>query len=142
MNYATLVVGLLLATVTAIHCVAYETLSKRHGLFLISLLNAVIYVIVGACAYCWNGGSEAKRCAQVSPWWALLYLGCGVMTLMWYWLTTRNNVLLPSLFEIAYAMMLFVWFLVARRGEITLRTAGGAVLVMIGVLLLSVEKKP
>lgn len=131
-------VGLALAAMTAIGCVAYERICKA-----LPFRNVCFFVWV---AYFWiwaamAGSSESalpsKDYVKGSPWVIVIFLLSGLTVPCWYWLTRRYSVLVGGTFEIKYIIILALTALAVGEQKPSFNTLIGAVLAILSIYFIS-----
>ena len=136
------ILGLSLALATAIGCIAYERLVKNFSIGIIFLLAALFYAPAFAFMLVRQRAvvlaDIGRLCADRRLLWAaIIYFLCWVTTPLWFIITKRQSVLVGSIYEIKYIVMLAVIYLFFGNREINLNTGIGITLALASIWFIS-----
>lgn len=129
------VLGVALAVLTAIGCIAYERIVMAYPFYFVGAAVSLSYLPFWLIAF------FLEKKPQISIWehkWALIVFLCsGATAPLWYWITRKQGLLVSSTYEIKYVVILglfYVWF---GDRKITLLMILGVLLAIASVYCLS-----
>jgi hypothetical protein len=136
------ILGILLAIITALGCISYEKLVKNFSFGIIILLATLFYVpvLVGMFLYS-KGTLGAEVVKLVHDRTFLMYAAFYVLTWitvpLWYVITKNQGVLVSSIYEVKYIVVLAIFYLLWGDRNITVYTAAGLVCALMSIYFIS-----
>jgi hypothetical protein len=136
------IIGVLLASLTAVGCILYERLVANLSystVLLILLLNYGTWFVVSL----FLPGSDLSNDWRIFRshdhcwWWAALYIATGASSVIWYYVTRQNGVLASSVFEAKYVAILAVIYLACGAKPVTWSVGLGLVLAIASLYFIS-----
>ena len=136
------ILGISLAVTTAIGCIAYEKLVKNFSLGIIVLLAAVFYlpVLVGFILYDKASfGTEIVKLVHNRDFitYAVIYVLTWATVPLWYIITKNQGVLVGSIYEVKYIVVLAIFYLFLGDKSITPYTAAGLLFALLSIYFIS-----
>lgn len=134
--------GLSLATFTAIGCIAYEKIVKNFSLSTVIFLAVIFYLplLVGMLIYDYvTVTSDIKRLAGDSRlrWYGLLYWITWVTTPIWFVITKNQDVMVGSIYEVKYIVILVVLYLFLGERQMSTNTFIGICCALVSIYFIS-----
>lgn len=134
--------GISLAIATAIGCIAYEKVVKNHSLGVILFLTLLFYVPVLIFLIYFSKGSLTKEILSLTNdtkilWASIIYSITFITTPIWYIITKKQGVLVGSIYEIKYLVILVVFYIFFGDGKFTNNTMMGFMFAMLSMYFIS-----
>jgi len=134
--------GIALAVTTAIGCLAYERLVKNFSLGMIILLAAVFYVpvLVGIILYDKaTFGADITKLIHDKTFimYAIIYVLTWITVPLWYVITRHQGVLIGSIYEVKYIVVLAVFYIFLGDKNFTAYTAVGLLCALMSIYFIS-----
>ncbi len=136
------ILGISLAVATAIGCIAYEKLVKNFSFGIIILLAALFYVpmLIGIIFYDKaTFGADLTRLIHDKTFLicAVIYVLMWITTPLWYIITRNQGVLVSSIYEVKYIVVLAVFYLFLGDRSFTIYTAAGIFCALASIYFIS-----
>lgn len=136
------ILGLSLGLATAIGCIFYEKIVHHFSYltFLIILITELLCLC--ACAYFFFDNDLAEDYQKFTsdikyPIWALIYICTGITSILWYSLTKNEGVMVSSLYELKYIVIMAIIYIMFGDNKFTWNTALGLILALGSVYFIS-----
>lgn len=134
--------GISLAVTTAIGCIAYEKLVKNFSLGMIILLAAIFYVpvLVGIIFYDKaTFGADLTKLIHDKTFlmYAIIYVLTWITVPLWYVITKNQGVLVGSIYEVKYIVVLAVFYIFLGDRSMTIYTATGLLCALASIYFIS-----
>lgn len=132
--------GIALAVLTAIGCIAYERLVKAYSFGVILALALAFYAPWLAGIVCLNGralGRDLVAMTTEHPWSALVYWATFLTVPIWFIITKRQGVLAGGIYEMKYLVVLAVGYAIFGARGITTNIVIGLILALMSVWFVS-----
>jgi hypothetical protein len=132
--------GIALATLTAVGCLAYERLVKAYSIGVILTLTLVFYIPFLVGILFWNGRSLGRDLIAMTtehPWSALVYWATFLTTPIWFIITKRQSVLAGGIYEMKYLVVLAAGYAIFGARGITTNIVIGLILALMSVWFVS-----
>ncbi len=134
--------GISLAVTTAIGCIAYEKLAKNFSIGMIFLLATIFYlpVLLGIIFYDKaTFGADVTKLIHNKTFlmYAIIYVLTWVTVPLWYIITKNQGVLVGSIYEVKYIVVLAVFYIFLGDRSITLYTATGLLFALASIYFIS-----
>jgi len=134
--------GLSLASTTAIGCIAYEKIVKNFSLSTIIFISVLFYLplllILGACDYGTVTGDISRLLKDNRfRWYAFIYWITWVTTPLWYSITKSQNVMVGSIYEVKYIVILAVFYVFLGESRMTLNIFIGMCCALVSIYFIS-----
>lgn len=134
--------GIWLALLTAIGCVAYEKLVMRHSYGVIIFLATLFYIPSIICLMISSRGALITEVRQTitapdTKWWALIYFLTWATTPIWFQITKKQGVLAGSIYEVKYIVILALFYAALGDRPITPNLTIGALLALGSIFFIS-----
>jgi hypothetical protein len=136
------ILGLTLAVSTAIGCIAYEKIVKNFSLSTVVFLAAVFYIPLMAGMFLWDYGavsSDIKRLAHDSSlrWYGIVYMATWITFPLWFMITKNQDVMVGSIYEVKYIVILAVFYMFMGSRPMTLSLATGLGFALLSIYFIS-----
>lgn len=136
------ILGIMLAVTTAIGCIVYEKLVKNFSLGIIILLTALFYIpVLAGIIFYSRGEFNADVIKLIHNKTFLLYAFIYVLTWatvpLWYIITKNQGVLVGSIYEVKYIVILCIFYIVWGDRAITMYTGIGVVCALMSIYFIS-----
>lgn len=134
--------GLSLGLATAIGCIFYEKLVGSFSyitMVIIFMIEMVGLFAVGMFIFPNELQSDYHKFMSDPKywWWALIYIGTGVTSLLWYKITKDQGVMTGSIYEVKYIVMLAIIYIMFGDNKFTMNTAIGIILALGSIYFVS-----
>ncbi len=134
--------GLTLATVTAIGCVAYEKLVESCSIFIIFCLATLFYLPATVYMIFYQKQSVQSDLSTLWGNWGLIFAAAiyflsWITTPLWFFITKKQGVLVGSIYEIKYIIILVMIYSFFGDKPITTNTYIGIFLAICSVWFIS-----
>ena len=134
--------GLTLALSTAIGCIAYERLVKGLSFSIIILLALVFYVPCLFGCLLWNHRAVWEDLGKLYRdkallMWAGVYVLAWITTPLWYVITKKQSVMVGSIYEVKYIVMLALLYFFMGSRPMTVHLAIGVALALGSIYCIS-----
>lgn len=127
-----------MAISTAMHCILYEKLTKANSLVVICFLNALIYFILALLSSFSSQPTNLESVMKIPPYIFISYISTWIFSSwIWYTVTTSQNVMTSSLYEIKYIVVLSVFYIIVGENKFTLNTLLGLIFAMCSIYFVS-----
>lgn len=132
------ILGISLAIITALGCLAYERLVKVFPYWFIGVLVSMHYIPF------WLGSMyfQKREIPSLRENWisiAVLMIS-GVTGPIWYFVTRKQGLLVSSMYEIKYVAILAIFYILFGEHKVTGYTLAGVLLGMSSIWCLSHSK--
>lgn len=145
------ILGLILGLGTAIGCIFYEKLvhnfSYRFFLIVLGIDTAILFLLslfpfVGKNIPSVGNGSLQADCIKFFSNSQYILYGIGYIStcitgLLWYGITKDSSVMVSSIYEVKYIVMLAVIYIIFGDQRFTLNTAIGVLLALSSIYFIS-----
>ena len=132
----------MLGFATAIGCIAYEKIV--HALSYPTLLIFIMmeYILIRSIGIWLFPGDVVVDYHKLlsTPsliMWAAIYIASGITGLLWYWLTRKSGVMVGSIYEVKYIVIMAVLYIMFGDSKFTLDTAIGVGLALASIYFIS-----
>lgn len=136
--------GLCLGITTAIGCVLYEKLVAKLSYASIVGILLIEYALFGLTfAFLFFKSDLAKDARSLSEprlaLYAALYILTGITSPLWYYITQKQGVMVSSLYEVKYVVMLAVLYWMFGAHKLTPNLVVGTLLALASIYCISRE---
>lgn len=136
------ILGIMLAVTTAIGCIVYEKLVKNFSLGIIALLAVLFYVPLLAGIIFYNKGTFTTDIVKLIHnktfiFYAVIYVLTWITVPLWYIITKHQGVLVGSIYEVKYIVILAIFYIVWGDKPITIYTALGVMCALMSIYFIS-----
>lgn len=134
--------GITLALTTAIGCIAYEKIVKNFSLSTIIFLAVTFYlpllILMAACDHQTVTGDVKRLFADHRMrWYGLIYWLTWVTTPLWFTITKNQDVMVGSIYEVKYIVILAVFYVFLGERPMTINTIIGVVCALTSIYFIS-----
>lgn len=134
--------GILLALATAVGCIFYEKIVQNFSfatMMFILLIETSLLVIVGLILFPNQLVEDYTKFISDSKYsiWALCYILTGITSVCWYIITKNQGIMVGSLYEVKYIVMLAIIYILFSDNKFTLNTGIGLILALTSVYFIS-----
>lgn len=134
--------GITLAITTAIGCIAYEKLVKNFSFGIVVLLTLLFYIPLLAGVIFYNKETFTTDVAKLIHdrtfiFWAIIYIITWLTVPLWYMITKQQGVLVGSIYEVKYIVILAIIYIFLGERTITLYTALGVACALASIYFIS-----
>ena len=132
------ILGLSLATATAIGCLAYERITKAFSFPTVAILGSAAYLPFALFGlYSDNGVKNDLTKFGEHRWAIAVYLASGMTVPLWYVITRKQNVMAGSIYEVKYIVILAVFYVFFGARPMTFNTAVGVCFALTSIWFIS-----
>jgi drug/metabolite transporter (DMT)-like permease len=136
------ILGISLALSTAIGCIFYEKIVQNFSylfFLMIWLCEGLTLFILGSLIFKNDILGDFHKFQSDSKYWiwALLYVATCITSLLWYEITRNQNVMVSSIYEIKYIVMMAILYILFGDNRFTLNTFIGLVFAIISIYFIS-----
>ncbi len=136
------ILGLGLAFATAIGCIFFEKLSKNFSkltFMIIKITESLILCAIAATFFSKNIQSEYTLMTSSIkyPLYVVGYIATGVTTILWFTISKNQDVMVSSIYEVKYIIMLAVIYILFGEEKFTVNTLLGVVLALCSIYFIS-----
>jgi drug/metabolite transporter (DMT)-like permease len=136
------ILGTALAVTTAVGCLFYGKLVKNFSLGIIALLAVVFYVplLVGTIFYSKvTFTSDIIKLISNKTFlvYALVYVLTWATVPLWFIITKHQGVLVGSIYEVKYIVILTIFYILWGDRSITVYTALGVICALLSIYFIS-----
>ncbi len=136
------ILGVTLAVTTAIGCLAYEKLVKNFSFGMIILLATIFYVPVLAGIVFYDKetfGANVTKLIHDRTFlvYAIIYILAWVTVPLWYVITKHQGVLVGSIYEVKYIVVLAVFYIFLGDRSFTIYTVAGLLCALMSIYFIS-----
>ena len=136
------ILGIALAVTTAIGCLAYEKLVKNFSFGIIILLATIFYVPILAGIVFYNKatfGADVTKLIHDKTFliYAIIYVLTWVTVPLWYVITKHQCVLVGSIYEVKYIVVLAVFYIFLGDRSFTIYTVAGLLCALMSIYFIS-----
>ncbi len=136
------ILGIMLAVTTAVGCLVYERLVKNFSLGEIALLALVFYIplLIGIIFYnkaAFVGDVTRLIHSKTFLFYAIVYVLAWATVPIWYVITRHQGVLVGSIYEVKYIVILSLFYIFLGERSITLYTALGVLCALMSIYFIS-----
>jgi hypothetical protein len=133
---------LALAISTAVGCIAYEKIVKNFSLSTIVFLATIFYIPLMGGMLLWDYGSvssDIKRLIQDSSfrWCSIIYMATWITFPLWFTITKNQDVMVGSIYEVKYIVILAVFYIFMGTRQMTLSIAVGLCFALLSIYFIS-----
>lgn len=136
------ILGLSLGVATAVGCIFYEKIVHHFSYltFLIILITELL--LLGVIAYFFFDNDLGKDYKKFTsdikyPLWTVAYICTGVTSLIWYSITKSDGVMVGSIYEIKYIVIMALIYIVFGESKFTWNMAIGVSLALGSIYFIS-----
>ena len=136
------ILGLSLGLATAIGCIFYEKLVHHFSYltFLIILITELLCLSVIAY-FCFDNDLSKDYQKFTSDikysLWTIAYICTGVTSLIWYTITKNEGVMVGSIYEVKYIVIMAIIYILFGDNKFTFNTAIGVALALGSIYFIS-----
>ncbi|MES2023572.1 MAG: hypothetical protein V4439_02715 [Patescibacteria group bacterium] len=136
------ILGIILATTTAIGCIAYEKLVKNFSIGIIILLALLFYVPAIAGIIFFNKETLSADVVKLIHnktfiTYAIIYVLTWATVPLWYIITKNQGILVGSIYEVKYIVVLAVFYIFWGEKTFTAYTAAGLLFALASIYFIS-----
>ena len=136
------ILGITLAVTTAVGCIVYEKLVKNFSLGIIILLAVLFYVplLMGIIFYdkeIFIGDVTKLIHNKDFIFYAVVYILAWATVPIWYTITRNQGVLVGSIYEVKYIVILALFYIFWGDRSITVYTAAGVLCALMSIYFIS-----
>lgn len=134
--------GLMLGLATAIGCLVYERLVREFSYsFMLIIFQVEVFLLwfAGKALFASDLKADfAKFAFEKRFWfWAVIYIATGITSLLWYKITRSQSVMVGSIYEVKYIVILALIYILFGESKFTLNTAIGVVFAICSIWFIS-----
>jgi drug/metabolite transporter (DMT)-like permease len=134
--------GLALASSTAVGCIAYERLVKAFSLRVVIVVCLLFYIPLLVTMFLWEPGLAWKELREAFSssryaWSIFLYWVTFVTTPLWYMITRKQNVMVGSTYEVKYIIILGLMYVFLGSRPLSWNVVIGVVLALCSIWFIS-----
>lgn len=132
------ILGTTLALSTAIGCIAYERIVKACS-FSTILILAILFYAPTLIFFTWYSPSALSNDLMVIfsdtklKWMAFIYILSGCTAPLWYIITKKQGVMVSSIYEVKYIVMLALIYIMMGDKPFTTNTGIGVGLAIVSI---------
>jgi hypothetical protein len=132
--------GVILAVLTAVGIISYEKIVKTYSYSAIALCNLLLSI---SCLglflmYQPNSIKDIKKVLTYSTKDVIIFISCYlIVSFIWYYLTLTKNVMVSSLFEIKYIVVLAIIYIVAGEQKLSWNVVVGVMLALSSIYFIT-----
>lgn len=136
------ILGLLLAFSTAIGCIFYEKLVHNFSFNFFMVVKGIEFIIICLIGYFTFNSVVVSDYQKLTTnpvyyWHIVGYIATGVTTLLWFKITQHQGVMVGSIYEIKYVIMLALIYIIFGDNNFTFNTAVGLIFAILSVYFIS-----
>lgn len=136
------ILGLLLGLATAIGCIFYEKIVHNFSFTFFVIIKTIEVVLTLFLAYMFtksNLVADGDKLFSDSKYiiWCLIYIATGITTVLWFVITKNQGIMVGSIYEVKYIIMLALIYIAFGDNKFTLNTAIGVALAMLSIYFIS-----
>ncbi len=136
------ILGLLLGLTTAIGCIFYEKIVHNFSFMGFMLIKGIETLLLCGIAYFFMNNNVPNDFSKFISepkymWWALIYIGTGITSVLWYILTEKQGMMASSLYEVKYIVMLAVIYWIFGDKQFSWNLAFGTLLAICSIYFIS-----
>ena len=135
------ILGISLATATAVGCILYERLVKYYSFPVIAIIKVLESLLVLCVSYFvtknMSVGNEILSSPRNNIWVVLIFLITGITSYLWYIITRNQSVMTSSLYEVKYIVILALFYSFFGAEKLTINTLVGLVLALFSIYFVS-----
>lgn len=127
--------GLLLALATAIGCIFYEKLVHNFSYLTVAtvmIIEAMLLFVIGIFIFPVEIRQDYQKFISDSRYWiwAGAYMLTGVTSLFWYIITRDQGIMVGSIYEVKYIIMMALLYIIFGDRQFTIYTGIGLLLAL------------
>lgn len=139
-----IVYGTSLMILTAIGCISYEKIVKSYSYSTVIILY-LVYAIPMLIVFCFLDKTTFSQLVEIYNnknhlLHASIYVVTWSTSILWYLITKKQGVMVGSIYEIKYVVILAIFYVIAGENKFTLNTLIGLVLAIASVYFISSKK--
>ncbi len=136
------ILGLSLGLSTAIGCIFYEKIVQNFSLMtfmVIKVIELLFFLIAFKIILPSDSSNDFSKVISEPKYilWIIVYVLTGITTIIWYIITKEQGVMVSSLYEIKYIVMLALIYLAFGDNKFTINTAIGVCLAIGSIYFIS-----
>ncbi len=136
------ILGILLGLTTAIGCIYYEKIVNNFSyltFLLVWVCEGFVLFIIGSLIFNNDLKSDFVKFSSDSKYliWIIIYVGTCVTSLLWYYITRNQGVMVSSIYEVKYIVMLAIIYILFGNNKFTIDTAIGVILAACSIYFIS-----
>lgn len=136
------ILGMSLALATSIGCIAYERLVKTYSFGIIIILSLLFYIPALFACWCYEGKqitTDVVHLVTHKNFWfaAIAYSMTWITTPIWYIITKRQGVMVGSIYEVKYIVMLALIYIFIGENKMSINTYIGIGLALSSIWFIS-----
>ena len=134
--------GLALGLATAVGCIFYEKLVHNFSyitLWFFVVLDVCLFRLIGLFFFKNDLAADYQKFTSDSKYWIwlLIYVFTGVTGMLWYKITKDSGVMVGSIYEVKYIVMLSLLYIMFGDQKFTLNTAVGVAFALGSIYFIS-----
>lgn len=132
----------MLGLATAIGCIVYERLVREFSYpFMLVIIQTefICLWIAGKILFASDMKADFTKFAGDKRFWlwAVIYIATGITSLLWYKITRAQSVMVGSIYEVKYIVMLALLYILFGESKFTLNTAIGVAFAICSIWFIS-----
>ena len=135
------ILGISLAVATSVGCIFYERMVKYYSFTTIAFIKVLEALLLLSLSYSITRNSSVNDEILNAPksilWGSLIFLFTGVTGYLWYLITRNQSVMVSSLYEVKYIVILAVFYSFFGAEKLTINTLIGLVLALCSIYFVS-----
>ena len=131
------ILGISLATATAVGCILYERLVKYYSFPVIAIIKVLVLCVSYFVTKNMSVGNEILSSPRNNIWVVLIFLITGITSYLWYIITRNQSVMTSSLYEVKYIVILALFYSFFGAEKLTINTLVGLVLALFSIYFVS-----
>jgi drug/metabolite transporter (DMT)-like permease len=134
--------GLLLGLATAVGCIFYEKIVHAFSyttFIIIFACELLLLGVVGSIVFPNQLVQDYHKFTSDSKYWiwAGIYILTGITSLLWYKITRSQGVMVGSIYEVKYIVIMALIYIIFGENRFTINTAIGVTLAMGSIYFIS-----
>ena len=136
------ILGLSLGLATAVGCIFYEKLVSNFSfatLWLAVSIDVVLFRALGFFFFQSDALADYHKFMSDKTYWVWLaiYVATGITGMLWYKITKDSGVMVGSIYEVKYIVMLAIIYIMFGEDKFTLNTGIGVFFALISIYFIS-----
>lgn len=136
------ILGLILGLFTAIGCIFYEKIVHHFSYLTFIIILITELVILGFVSYFFfenDLNKDYNKFISDSKYsiWVVVYICTGATSLIWYIITRNQGVMVSSIYEVKYIVIMALIYIAFGENKFTWNTAIGVILALGSIYFIS-----